>query len=728
MNTLHAPISPDDEVLDKAPLTQEEQRKFALSILETQAFDFGCLGLKGRVLFEALQQFAEDQRFIGYTDEDLSRLAEYLPGQNDQPASTQPYSEAITSTLDSDDPIAVMRLAPIMATLTPLEWGILKAEIKQHFGKRINLNDLERSVNAERRLLKLKEEGEKKDIADIAHEWAMTHRDSWGYDREYEVFRCYNGECWEEQAKKHFLDEEAVAAIQTAGKDILSLAAINCFERLVEAKCLRDFTPTPGLVNFANGTLELSTMQLRGHRREDNLTYCIPYCYNPYGTHYNIDRFLAEVIPDEHARLALMAHGGLALLGDTFLHYFITLLGMPRCGKTTLLALLSALCGTYHPANLEDLFTFAGHSIFSRELEGKRSRYMWAQRRIVCVDELPAEALRDEEILKAMTAHSSTEMRGVNKDEKINNRWKPKLLMATNDQPRYKDTSSAVKERAVFIEITQARPKENRNPRLLVDMLLPELGSFAASCLELAMQALQRGYYPMSASMKRVLDRIENEGNSLKDFVLSRCALGKEVDGYKIPSDALHEAYKRFCEEQGYKGILATNTLSMQLRSMNIGIMPKSIRVGNRTERGLVGIRLRKDEELVTELIYTSDESLQKPARLLTNADNGESILNQTLKEVKLPGKPSEAEMLTVLTVKNSLCSYNSPLTPLVERKEKQLHSLLRGGPAPCAVSGTKTASIASTEDIQTPLEPQQDVDAKRGGSSTPVNRIREVL
>jgi phage/plasmid-associated DNA primase len=152
------------------------------------------------------------------------------------------------------------------------------------------------------------------------------------------------------------------------------------------------FTEGQGKINFENGTLDLSTMTLFPFRREDYLTYCLSYYYAP-GTHPTIDRFLKETIPDVHARQAYMAHIGLALMQDSSLHFVLLLLGPTRAGKSTLLALANAACGTSPLDNYAEDFSFAGPSLFSRELEGKRSRYRWVHRRIVCADEITARGL-----------------------------------------------------------------------------------------------------------------------------------------------------------------------------------------------------------------------------------------------------------------------------------------------------------------------------------------------
>ena len=667
----------------------DDAQQFSRTMLESCLYTLAADGLAGKALQAKLEEANKD--FGPPVDQDflLDLVSRY-------PDKINPIDIAITS----GDVKELFNVAPLLAQLTPLQWGIIKQQIKEQYGKQVNMNDLSHAVKDEQRRIKLQEEGAQRDVADIARDWASEHRDTWAYDTVYDVWRVWNGAYWIEQPKNHLLNKEAIAAIQDAGKNVDSRSSLMLFKEAAEADCIREFTPTPGLINFDNGTLDLATGQLRGYSREDNLTQCLPYSYNPHGTHPTIDAFLAEVLPDDYARLALMAHAGLALSGDMLLHFFLALIGSPRSGKSTILALINALCGAADP------HSFAGHSVFSREIEGKRSRFKWAQRSIACIDELPQEALREEELLKAMSAHSGVEMRGIGKDEHLSNRWKPKLLMATNEQPRYRDNSSAIKERAIFAEITKARPKTERDANLL-SKLLPELGPFAASCLELAKQALACGYYPLSAEMKQLIDRIANEGNPLKDFVHACCVLDPLQ---RIATAELHKAYKDYCAEQGHKEkyVLASNTMSLALRTMNIGVSGKDhpIRIDGKLQRGLFGIRLRTVTDPDPKPKYEHDQSLTPPARMkmytVVNDQNSDTVdgLNQ-------PVERPEDGVYTVSTMKDDLPLYRETPTPCNEAAQ--------GRCVPNEGVGEQQPLTPYTADTNEPVERDEAVNGLNG-------------
>jgi len=483
-----------------------------------------------------------------------------------------------------------------------VSYGVYWQEIRQAFKKKINLRVLETVVTAEKRKQDVAERGEKKDVADVAREWASEYRHEWAYDEEYDVWRFWNETHWQEEKERaSFLDQYAIAALHEAQIAINSVGVLKLFQRVAATHCKRRFTPQASKINFSNGTLDLSTMELRSpHNRDDLFTYCLPYNYDPQKPHPRITSILLSIIskidpqtghvehPNLHGFQAICAQIGLALLHDITQHKAIVLLGPTRAGKTTVLAIVNLACG-------QAAKDFVGHDIFSRDLEGKRARYTYGTRLVACIDEVPAEALKDEETVKQVIGHSGVPMRGMHKEEKIGNTWYPKVMMAANDEPHYKDMSGAIKERLIFIRCPNQRAEEpeegqlGQNPDLL-DELTPEIGAFVATCLHFALQVRQRRCFPQSVAMKRDRDFIAVEGNPLKACLEEKFVL--DADAPPTVTDDLYIIYKAYCKQDEHHP-LAKNKFSSALCGMNIGITARKL--GG--QRALHGIRLRTQDE-----------------------------------------------------------------------------------------------------------------------------------
>lgn len=382
------------------------------------------------------------------------------------------------------------------------------------------------------------------DLLDAGRRWAELYGRDWAYDQEAGNWRRWTRTHWEEETRTTTrLDMQAAIVLRALDMPVSSSGRLDGVTRMAATICNRTFQRRPGLVNFRNGTLDVTTMQLRPHDPADGLDYCLSYTYTP-GPHPQIDAFLLSTIPDPDARAAYQAHIGLALISDTKLHKALLAKGPPRSGKSTLLALANSVCGN-------DAYAGAGPELFDRETEGLRSRSTWNGRRLVTIEELPVEALRNEELFKAMTAHSGVAQRRLHQPEATSNQWLPKIFMATNEAPRYSDRSGALTERLIIISCPNSRSEGQRDIHLL-DKLLPELGTFAATCIRQAWATLAAGHYPQSDVMRRELAEIEQSGDAVKSFVIEECVI--EPDAW-TDTATLYAAYRTYCEENGHSAM-----------------------------------------------------------------------------------------------------------------------------------------------------------------------------
>jgi len=347
---------------------------------------------------------------------------------------------------------------------------------------------------------------------------------------------------------------------------------------------------TPRYGNL-NGTLDLHTMTGHTHTPADNLMTCLPYNYEPTGIYGDILHFLGSTSPDKEAQRAYMTHVGLALVGDTSFHKALVLLGPPRSGKTTLLKLAQLTIGT-RPGQ------FASTPLFSSESRGANSRATWLDQspRLTCLDEFPEDAIRDdgEELFKSMTAHGGVPMWLKYRDERSFNVWTPKLMFATNNKMRYRDPSGALTRRLLIVHCPNGLPDEKLDSTLL-DKFKPELGAFAAACIQLALEAQQSRAYPQSDAMRELLSDIEQNGDAVKLWLLENCVF--EENAF-TPTHILYQNFKWWCDDIGLHPVSRPKLRDM-IYTYRQGVRPDKRRVkdANSSEVrllwGLVGVRLR---------------------------------------------------------------------------------------------------------------------------------------
>lgn len=552
-------------------------------------------------------------------------------GRAGQPSPDPIINKDIEQAIANKDAKALLKTVPVLATLSKFEYAAIKLDIKEVFRGIINLNDLDAAVNEAKKAAAAQND-DNLDMDSVAQVFKQRHYEDWRYDVESQSWRQWTGTHWQELEKskngKYEIDLLVKSIIHEFGFNIKSNGTLECAHRLAEGECRDTFFPQPNLINFKNGTLQIPELVMKPHDKDDGFIDCLDYDYDPTMKHPTIDKYLRETyckkelddngqkIPDWHAIQALEAHIGLALMGDTAMHAFIISLGPTRSGKSTGMRLFNAGCGIKVPGarTVEEMYgSFAGDDIFLNELEGKRARYMRRHQRIVCADELSPEALKQEEMIKNMSAHSGVPMRGMNKDDVTNNAWIPKLILSTNNLPSYLDYSGAVKERVVFVHSPFTLAKEDRDPRLLAKML-KEWPGFVHTCLEMGLKALERRYYPQSADMKLLAKAAESNGNALKDFIEDCCILDP---GAVTPGSLIYNKFMEYREANGHGRNYAQNTFTANLKNMNIGVHNndgKATRIYDGSDgkptKCLYGIRLRGVQEEAPEIKVVDDELL----------------------------------------------------------------------------------------------------------------------
>ncbi len=482
-------------------------------------------------------------------------------------------------------------------------------------------------------VLPFTEQAPKADLLDVAQAWQKQYAEDLAWDAGAQTWRRWTGTHWQEEHEPESLDLMTAHIMRQMGVPVSSGNKANGVIRFARALCKQRFDLAAGRVNFQNGTLDLSTLSLQGHDRADGLTECIPYAYTPEDHYSRIQKFLQEAIPDPAGQQAYMTHVGMALLGDTTLHKALVIIGPSRSGKTTLLKLAQLTLG-YRPGQ------FATSIVFSAESRGANSRATWIDHtpRLVCLDEFPEEALRDEgeELFKSMTAHGGVSMWLKYRDERSENLWQPKLMFATNNRMRYRDQSGALTRRLVVIECPNSL-SDYRLDGALLHKLTPELGAFAATCIRLALDAQTRRSYPESDAMRNLLTDIETNGDAAKLWLAENCI----YDPHAFESiQALYANFRIWCGENGLYPV-SRPKLKDAIIGFWPGILSTKRRVfdaetgENKPLWGLAGIRLRRDDD--------PDEDLPDSRSIVPERSKNETC-HESSHTAECSGVPSDSE------------------------------------------------------------------------------------
>ena len=107
---------------------------------------------------------------------------------------------------------------------------------------------------------------------------------------------------------------------------------------------------TKHLFQFRNGAFNLKTSQLEPRTKVMYITKCLPYDYSPEqdaSKKAELDAFMARLLPDEEARLGVLAWRGYCLTGETKEQCFVLHRGKTGNGKSTLCKMFQCAFGIY---------------------------------------------------------------------------------------------------------------------------------------------------------------------------------------------------------------------------------------------------------------------------------------------------------------------------------------------------------------------------------------------
>jgi P4 family phage/plasmid primase-like protien len=126
-----------------------------------------------------------------------------------------------------------------------------------------------------------------------------------------------------------------------------------------------------GLVNCANGMLEVATGRLLAHEPRYLSTAQVPADYDPNADTRAIDKFIAEVLPKDAIPLFLEYVGSAFITNRYTPKAFITLVGASDSGKSQVLALLTNFYGGEANVSALSLQTLADNKFATAYLFGK---------------------------------------------------------------------------------------------------------------------------------------------------------------------------------------------------------------------------------------------------------------------------------------------------------------------------------------------------------------------
>ena len=298
--------------------------------------------------------------------------------------------------------------------------------------------------------------------------------------------------------------------------------------------------PLRKFIACRNGLLNIDTAELLRHT---------PAVFNVAALDYEYDlnaprparwlRFLKELWPDdEDARATLQEIAGLLLTADTSFQKIFLLVGPPRSGKGTIGQVLGWLVGrsnVTHPTMASLTTQFGLWPLIDKCLA------------IIPDARLGRGSQRAIEHLLSVSGEDPLTIDRKNK-EHWTGRLPTRLLIMTNELPRFPDASRALPSR--FIILTLKHSFLNREQLNLKDELRSELAGIFNWALVGLKRLYKYGYFQNPKSSLEAMRQLEDLASPVTAFVHDRCVVSLK---YCVLAADLFNEFKGWSEEQGMR-------------------------------------------------------------------------------------------------------------------------------------------------------------------------------
>ena len=316
----------------------------------------------------------------------------------------------------------------------------------------------------------------------------------------------------------------------------------------------------PETVNCPNGEVKLveGEWALAPHCRENYRTTQVPILYDATADAPRFRQFLDEVFSGDDDRnqkaQCLLEMMGYTLMSHARHERFAVLVGPGANGKSVLLAVLEALCGSENtagvqPSNFESRFQRA---------------HLHAKLANIVTELKQGEVIADAE-LKAITSGEPATVEHKFKDPFLMRPYAT-CWFGTNHMPHTRDFSEALFRRALILQFDRTFAKDEQDP-MLKEKLFTELPGILTMALKAYAGALTHGFTE-PASSRQAKQEWRLEADQIAQFVDEACE--RDLVS-KVQAGHLFQCYGEWADFNGIRQKLSMKGVRDRLTRLGFG-------------------------------------------------------------------------------------------------------------------------------------------------------------
>ena len=309
------------------------------------------------------------------------------------------------------------------------------------------------------------------------------------------------------------------------------------------------------LINLANGTFEITEkdQQLREFRKEDFLTYQLPFAYDCYAEPALFKKFLNDVLPQQELQDILSEYIGSIFIKNKVLKFekALFLYGTGSNGKSVVFDIISALLGQQN---------FSSYSLESLTKD-KDSRAMIADKLLNYSSEMSTNL--ESDIFKKLVSREPIDARLLYKSSFIMEDY-ARLMFNCNELPNDIEHTDAFFRRFLIIPFKVTIKEENQDRQLSQKILQNELPGVFNWVLEGMKRLLKNKSFTSSSIVEKEVKKFRRESDSVLCFIDEHNYIQSATD--IVPLQGLYDEYKIYCIQNSNRPC-ANRKFSARLRN-----------------------------------------------------------------------------------------------------------------------------------------------------------------
>ncbi len=380
-----------------------------------------------------------------------------------------------------------------------------------------------------------------------------SNKFGWGFAQENGQVYIFTGQHWENVPADHMLKFLSLVSMK-----MNYISRVEAFSHNFTEPLLRQFIASVDiferksadsgvvLINLQNGTLEINShgCNFREHRREDYLTYCLGFNYDPNATCPLYQRYLNQVLPDAGLQKILQEFHGYVFTRGLKLEKALILLGEGANGKSVQFEISKALFGEVNMSSksLGDLV--------DRD-SGNDNRAKLADKLVNYGSEIRANVL-DNDIFKRLVSGEPVMAREKYKTS-FDLKNECKFMFNANVLPQTVERTNAFFRRFLIIPYNYIIPENERDPELHTKIISTELSGILNWVIEGLERLLQNRKFTESQISNDALEQYKNETNIVKLFLDDEGYIPDNIE--TLTSKFLYSRYSDWFQLNGFKRV-----------------------------------------------------------------------------------------------------------------------------------------------------------------------------